>query len=68
MLINRTQSVAIFDPYGDRSRHILAGLAILVTIAGIVTTGAFFAERTEATPSPVAYDDVVEHARFRLDE
>lgn len=52
--------MAIFDPYAERSRHILVGLVILVVIGGVVTAGAFVAEPTEATPSPVAYDDTVE--------
>lgn len=51
--------MAVFDPYGDRSRLALIGLAALVAVAAVATAGAFLADPAEATPDPVRYDDTV---------
>ncbi|EMA67475.1 copper-binding protein [Halorubrum aidingense JCM 13560] len=52
--------MAVFDPYGDRSRLALVGLAAVVAVAALATAGAFLADPAEATPDPVRYDDTVE--------
>jgi|AntRauMinimDraft_4_1070384.scaffolds.fasta_scaffold00141_12 nitrous oxidase accessory protein NosD len=56
---DRTAVVAVFDPYGDRSRLALVGLAAVVAVAAFATAGAFLADPAEATPDPVRYDDTV---------
>ncbi|MFW6318278.1 MAG: nitrous oxide reductase accessory protein NosL, partial [Halorubrum sp.] len=49
-----------FDPYGDPSLPARLALATLLLVAAAATAGAFVADPESATPSPVAYDDVVE--------
>ncbi|WP_418286070.1 NosD domain-containing protein [Halorubrum sp. DTA46] len=51
--------MAVFDPYGDRSRLALVGLVAVVAVAAVATAGAFLADPAEATPDPVRYDDTV---------
>ena len=52
--------VALFDPYGDRARPVLVGLALVAVVAAIATAGAFLADPADAAPEPVLYDDTVE--------
>ena len=52
--------MAAFDPYGDRARPILLGLALVAVVVGIVTAGAFLGDPADEAPDPVLYDDVVE--------
>lgn len=50
----------MFDPYRDRSGRALAAFLLLALTAAVATGGAFAADPSDAAPSPVAYDDVVE--------
>ena len=50
----------MFDPYRDRSGRALAALLLFALATAVATGGAFAADPSEAAPSPVVYDDVVE--------
>jgi len=52
--------VALIDPYGDRARSVLLGLALVAVVGGVATAGAFLADPADAAPDPVLYDDAVE--------
>jgi len=52
--------VAVFAPYGDLSRPVLFGLALVAILGGTATAGAFLADPAAETPDPVLYDDTVE--------
>ena len=52
--------MAVFDPYGERSRRVLAALVVVAALAGVATVGAFAVDPAAAAPDPVAYDDTVE--------
>jgi nitrous oxidase accessory protein NosD len=52
--------VAAFDPFGEHSRRVLAGLVVVGVLAGAATIGAFVVDPAAAAPEPVSYDDTVE--------
>ncbi|TKX55717.1 copper-binding protein [Halorubrum sp. SP3] len=52
--------MAILDPYSDRSRAVLAWVAVFAAIGGLVVAGAFLSDPAANAPDPVAYDDTVE--------
>ena len=52
--------MAVFDPFGERSRRVLAALVVIGALAGVTTVGAFVVDPAAAAPEPVAYDDTVE--------
>ena len=52
--------MAIFDPYSDRSRAVLAVVVVVTAVVGAAVAGAFLADPAANTPDPVAYDDTVE--------
>ncbi|CDK38762.1 NosD domain-containing protein [Halorubrum sp. AJ67] len=52
--------MAVFAPDDNRSRHVRLAVAAIMTLAVVVTAGAFVADPAESVPDPVAYDDTTE--------
>lgn len=52
--------MAVFAPDDDRSRRVRLAIAAIMTLAVVVTAGAFVIDPAESVPDPVAYDDTTE--------